>query len=88
MSTPVPFPSNAVTELPDGIVAGTRRYKQAFSLNDPDNIKVARLATQAAKKKAKLSKLNSSEKKATNQKSGSKSNHQPSVEEVEDVDNI
>jgi hypothetical protein len=44
------------------------------------------LATQAAKKKAKLSKLNSSEKKATNEKSGSKSNRQPSIEEVEDVD--
>jgi hypothetical protein len=34
-----------------------------------------------------LSKLNSSEKKATNQKSGLKSNRQPSIEEVEDVDN-
>ena len=75
MSTPIPFPSNAVTELPDGIMAGTCKCKQAFSLNDPDNIEVACLATQAAKKKAKLSKLNSSEKKATNQKSGSKSNH-------------
>jgi len=87
MSTPIPFPSNAVTELPDGVVAGTRKRKQAFSLNDPDNIEVARLATQAAKKKAKLSKLNSSVKKATNQKSGSKSNRQLSIEEVEDVDN-
>src|SRR4051794_33350733 len=74
MSTQIPFPSDAVTVLPDGIVAGSRKRKQAFSLNDPDNIEVAQLATQAAKKKAKLSKLNSSEKKTTNQKSGSKSN--------------
>jgi hypothetical protein len=87
MSTPIPFPSNAVTVLPDGVVAGSRKRKQVFSLNDPDNIEVARLATQAAKKKAKLSKLNSSEKKTNNQKSGSKSNRQPSIEEVEDVDN-
>ena len=84
MSTPIPF---AVTELPDGVVARTCKRKQAFSLNDPDNIEVARLATQAVKKKAKLSKLNSSEKKVTNQKSGLKSNRQPSIEEVEDVDN-
>ena len=84
MSTPIPF---TVTELPDGIVAGTRKRKQAFSLNDPDNIEVAHLATQAAKKKAKLSKLNSSEKKVTNQKSGLKSNRQLSIEEVKDVDN-
>jgi hypothetical protein len=87
MSTQIPFPSDAVTTLPDGIMAGSCKRKQAFSLNDPDNIEVARLATQAAKKKAKLSKLNSSEKKTTNQKSGSKSNCQPSIEEVEDVDN-
>ena len=68
-------------------MAGSCKYKQAFSLNDLNNIKVACLATQAAKKKAKLSKLNSSEKKVTNQKSGSKSNHQPSIEEVKDIDN-
>ena len=84
MSTPIPF---AVTELPDGVVARTCKRKQAFSLNDPDNIEVACLATQAAKKKAKLSKLNSFKKKVTNQKSGLKSNHQPSIEEVEDVNN-
>lgn len=87
MSTPIPFSSNAVTDLPDGVVAGSRKRKQAFSLNDPDNIEVARLATQAAKKKAKLSKLDSSKKKATYQDFGSKSNRQPSIEEVEDVDN-
>ena len=84
---PIPFPSNAVTVLPDGIVAGSHKHKQAFSLNDPDNIEVVHLATQAAKKKAKLSKLNLSEKKTTNQKYGSKSNHQPSIEKIEDVDN-
>ena len=88
MSTPIPFPSDAVTMLPDGIVARSCKCKQAFSLNDPDNIEVVQLATQAAKKKAKLSKLNSSEKKMTNQKSGSKSNCQPSIEEVKDIDNM
>ena len=73
--------------LPDGIVAGSRKCKQAFSLNDPDNTELAHLATQAARKKAKMSKSNVLEKEPTNQKSGSKSNHQPSIEEVEDVDN-
>jgi hypothetical protein len=89
MSTPIPFSSNANNaELPDGVVAGTCKRKQVFSLNDPDNIEVARLAAQAARrKKAKLSKLDSSKEKPTNQKSGSKSNRQPSIEEVEDVDN-
>ena len=82
-----PFTGNAGSALPDGVVAGNRKRKQAFSLNDPDNIELARLATQAAKKKAKLSKLNLSEKEATNQKSGPKLNRQPSVEEVEDTEN-
>jgi hypothetical protein len=86
MSTPIPFPGNAGNVLPDGPVAGSRKRKQAFSLKDPDNTELARLATQAAKKKAKLSKINSSEKATTNQKLGT-SNRQPSVEEVEDVDN-
>ena len=74
MSTPMSFPSDAVIMLPDGIMARSCKRKPAFSLNDPDNIEVARLA---AKKKAKLSKLNLSEKKTTNQKSGLKSNCQP-----------
>jgi hypothetical protein len=87
MSTQIPLPSNAVNLLPDGVVTGSRKRKQAFSLNDPDNIELARLATQAAKKNAKLSKLNLSEKKTTNRESGSKSNRQPSVEEVDDADN-
>ena len=87
MSTPNPFLGNAGNVLPDGIVAGSRKRKQAFSLNDPDNTELARLATQAARKKAKMSKSNVLEKEPTNQKSGSKSNHQPSIEEVEDVDN-
>ena len=81
------IPRDAVTVLPDSIVAGSCKFKQAFSLNDLDNIEVAWLATQAAKKKAKLSKLNSSEKKTTNQKSHLKSNCQLSIEEVEDIDN-
>ena len=71
--------------LSDGVVARDCKQILAFSLNDPDNIEIVWLA---AKKKAKLSKLNSSEKKMTNQKSGSKSNHQPSIEEVEEIDNI
>jgi hypothetical protein len=86
MST-VPFPGNAGSALPDGVVAGNRKRKQAFSLNDPDNIEVARLATQAAKKKTKLSKPKLSKKETTtNKKSGPKINRQPSVEEVEDED--
>ena len=46
MLTPmaIPFPGNAGNTLPDGIMAGHRKRKQAFSLNDPDNIEVARLA--------------------------------------------
>ena len=87
MSTPNPFLGNAGNVLPDGIMAGSHKRKQAFSLNDPDNTELARLATQAARKKAKMSKSNVLEKEPTNQKSGSKSNHQPSIEEVEDVDN-
>jgi len=74
MSTPIPFPSDSVAELPDGIVAalaGCRKCKQVIFLNDPDNIEVACLATQAARKRVKLSKFNSSKKKVTNQKSGS-----------------
>jgi hypothetical protein len=85
MSTPISFPRDAVTVLPDGAVAGTRKRKP---VNDPDNIEVARLATLAARKKARLSKSNrTSKKKATNQKSGSKSNCQPSIEGVKDIDN-
>ena len=81
------IPRDAVTVLPDGVMAGSHKCRQVFSLNDLDNIEVAWLATQAAKKKAKLSKLNSLEKKTTNQKSCLKSNHQLSIEEVEDIDN-
>jgi hypothetical protein len=76
MSMQIPFPNDAVTVLSDEIVAGSHKHKQALSLNDPDNTEVVWLATQAAKKKAKLSKLNSFAKKTTNQKSGLKSNHQ------------
>jgi len=49
MSTPLatPFTGNAGSVLPDGVVTGNRKRKQAFSLNDPDNIELARLATQA-----------------------------------------
>jgi hypothetical protein len=85
MSAPLatPFTGNAGSMLPDGVVTGNRKCKQAFSLNDPDNIELARLATQAANKKAKLSKKNN----ATNQKSGPKLNRQPSIEEVEDTEN-
>jgi hypothetical protein len=62
MSTQIPVLSDAVTGLPDGVMAGSHKHKQVFSPNDPDNIELAWLATQAAKKKAKVSKLTSSEK--------------------------
>jgi hypothetical protein len=58
MST-IPFPGSNDTlsnKLPEGIVTGSRKRKQAFSLQDPYNIELQRLATQAARKKAKLSK--------------------------------
>ena len=87
LQCPNPFLGNSGNVLPDGIVAGSRKCKQAFSLNDPDNTELAHLATQAARKKAKMSKSNVLEKESTNQKSGLKSNHQLSIEEVEDVDN-
>lgn len=66
-NSPISFHGNAV---PDGVITGSRKRKQTFSMNDPDNVELARLATQAAKKKAKLSKVNSSEKGivTTNQK--------------------
>ena len=99
---PIPFPGNAVTAslLPDGVMAGSRKCKQAFSLNDPDNVEIQRLATQAAKKKARFSKLPSSEKEKTDhavhtpplhQKKtqggpATKPNCQASVEEVDDPD--
>lgn len=80
MSSTIPFHSNAVDTLPDGIipVAGSRKRKQAFSMTDPDNVELARLATQAAKKKTKLSMVNASGKQSTHQKksAGPKSNHQ------------
>ena len=84
----IPFPGNDDTPsvLPDGVVAGVRKRKQAFSLNDPDNVELQRLATQAAKKKAKLSKHNPVEKNSTNNKAVPKPNCQPSVEEVDDAD--
>jgi hypothetical protein len=75
--------------LPDDVVpvpvAGSRKRKQAFSMNDPDNVELAHLATQAAsraaKKKAKL--IHSSGKDleiSTHQKKAAsrKSNCQPS----------
>jgi hypothetical protein len=81
MSSTIPFHGNAVDMLPDGVipVPGTRKRKPAFSMNDPDNVEIARLATQAAKKKAKLSMVNSGKDfENTHQKksAGPKSNHQ------------
>jgi hypothetical protein len=59
--------------LPEGVITGSHKRKQAFSLQDPDNIELQRLATQAAKKKAKLSKP-----------SVSNLSRQASVEDVEE----
>ena len=91
MSTPIAFPGNAVTAspLPDGVVPGSRKRKQAFSLNDPDNVEIQRLAIQAAKKKARLSKLPSSDTPPLHQKKthSKPANRQASVEEVDDPDN-
>lgn len=70
------FPGNddsTSSKLPEGIVTGSRKRKQAFSLHDPDNIEVQRLATQAARKKAKLSKS-----------SVPSNSRQASIEEVEE----
>jgi uncharacterized protein YgiM (DUF1202 family) len=80
-NSPISFHGNAV---PDGIMAGSRKRKQTFSMNDPDNVELARLATQAAKKKAKLRVIH--QKKGTvaaNQKKSGQKNSgcQPSVEE-------
>lgn len=61
------------SKLPEGIVTGSRKRKQAFSLHDPDNIEVQQLATQAARKKAKLSKS-----------SVPSNSRQASIEEVEE----
>jgi hypothetical protein len=73
---------NDVEMLPDDgvMLAGSRKRKQAFSMKDPDNVELARLATQAAKKKTKLSMNNSSGKEITHQKkaAGPKLNCQPS----------
>ena len=82
-NSPISFHGNAVNTdmLPDSIVTGSRKRKPTFSMNDPDNVELARLATQAAKKKAKLSKNNSSEKKTTNPKKSGPINRQPSVED-------
>ena len=89
-NSPIPFPGDAVGMLPDDIVpvpvAGSRKRKQAFSMNDPDNAELARLATQAAsraaKKKAKLipSSGKDLEISSTHQKKAAsrKSNCQPS----------
>lgn len=93
-NSPISFPGHGNTVdsdmLPDGVIPdlpvtglGSRKRKQAFSMNDPDNAELARLATQAAMKKTKLSKANSSGKdsKITHQKksAGPKSNQrQPS----------
>jgi hypothetical protein len=82
MSSTIPFHGNNM--LPDVVipvpVAGSRKRKPAFSMNDPDNVELARLATQAAKKKTKLSMVNSSGKdfEKTHQKkpAGLKSNRQ------------
>ena len=53
MSVQLPIPSTAVNPpaLPDGIIAGSCKHKQAFSLNDPDNVELQCLAVQAAKKR-------------------------------------
>ena len=53
MSVQLLFPSTAVNPpaLSDGIITGSCKCKQAFSLNDPDNIELQHLAVQAAKKK-------------------------------------
>jgi hypothetical protein len=75
MST-IPFPRSNDTlsnMLPKGIVTGSHKRKQAFSLQDSDNIELQRLATQATRKKAKLSKP-----------SVSSLSHQASVEDVEE----
>jgi hypothetical protein len=77
----IPFPVDT-DMLPDGVivpVAGSRKRKQAFSMNDPDNVELARLAAQAAKKKAKRTMVNSSGKdlERTHQKK-STGNCQPS----------
>ena len=69
-NSPISFHVDAVNTnmLPDSIVTKSRKRKPTFSMNDPNNVELARLATQAAKKKAKLSKNNSSEKKLLTQK--------------------
>lgn len=56
-NSPIPFPVDPDMLPDDDIipVAGGRKRKQAFSMHDPDNVELARLATQAAKKKAKVS---------------------------------
>jgi hypothetical protein len=77
--------NNADMLLDDSITTGSRKRKPTFSMNDPDNAELARLATQAAKKKAKLSKNNPSEKKTTNQKKTGPKNRQPSVEEEDEI---
>jgi hypothetical protein len=76
MSTKIPLPRNNDTPsvmLPDSIVTGSCKRRQAFSLQDPDNIKLECLATQAARKKAKLTSV-------------SRSSHQASVEDDEEPD--
>ena len=83
ISSPSPPPA-----LPEGVVSGSRKRKQAFSLNDPDNVELQRLAAQAAKKKQKLKKvLASSDKEKSYRKPILQANRQPSIEEVDDVDN-
>lgn len=86
-NSPISFHGDAVNTdmLPDSIVTGSRKRKPTFSMNDPNNVELARLATQAAKKKAKLSKNNSSEKKTTNPKKSGPINRQPSVEDEVEI---
>lgn len=76
MST-IPFPGNSETfsALPDGIVSGSRKRRQAFSLMDPDNIENQRMATQRARKRVRLDKGGKE-----------KPNRQASVEGVDDID--
>ena len=70
MSSTIPLPwqccQYSIIPVP---VAGSCKCKQAFLMTDPDNVELAHLATQAAKKKTKLSMVNPSGKESTHQKS-------------------
>jgi hypothetical protein len=88
---PISGPGVIPPALPDGVINRTRKRKQAFTLNDPDNVELQRLATQAAKKKAKQKKVASSDKPKTHTSTSKpievpQLNRQPSIEEVVDTD--